>query len=297
MTLATSPKAQWAVMPDGSYRLCGATVANLPAGAYTCYDTGFGLSFQRRELHVDQLIECPSSLAAQMLDEIERFWGLEERFRRYGFLQRRGYLLHGRPGSGKTSVIHQVIVRAVAAGHVAFFCETPDFVECLQAFRSVEPTRPMLCVFEDIDVLASHNDTGLLQWLDGYCQVDKVVNIATTNFPEELDRRIVSRPRRFDRVLRIDAPDSQLRDAYLAAKVPDLSPAEREQWVAVSSDLSFAALTELVISVRCLGNDLVATAQMLRKIESEAPKDESRSWPQKRRESRKHPRYEDDVPF
>jgi ethanolamine transporter len=30
---------------------------------------------------------------------------------------------------------------------------------------------------------------------------DKVINIATTNYPERLDRRIVSRPRRFDRII------------------------------------------------------------------------------------------------
>jgi len=35
-----------------------------------------------------------------------------------------------------------------------------------------------------------------------------VLNLATTNYPEQLDRRFVARPRRFDRVVRIDAADS-----------------------------------------------------------------------------------------
>jgi len=54
--------------------------------------------------------------------------------------------------------------------------------------------------------------------------VDKALNIASTNYPEKLDRRIISRPRRFDRILRIDAPDARVREAYLAKTAADLVP-------------------------------------------------------------------------
>ena len=78
-----------------------------------------------------------------------------------------------------------------------------------------------------------------LQVLDGNNQVDKVVNLATTNYPEELDKRIVARPRRFDRILRIDEPDTRVRDAFFARKVPDLAAAERARWVALTDGLPF----------------------------------------------------------
>ena len=67
-----------------------------------------------------------------------------------------------------------------------------------------------------------------LPWLRGraWSEVSGGVNLATTNYPEKLDRRIISRPRRFDRILRIDAPDARRREAYIAQKVPELTAAE-----------------------------------------------------------------------
>lgn len=265
---------QWAVFGDGCYRACGQTMPQLPAGTYQCASDGFGsFYFARRNLRVDDLIDFPSSLPAQVFDEIERFWTLGDRFRKHGFLHRRGYLLYGKQGSGKTSMINQVIARTVERGNVAFFCEdTYSFVTCMQQFRAVEPDRPIVCIFEDIDrYVTGHSDSLLLQWLDGNCQVDKVINIATTNFPEKLDRRLIARPRRFDRTLQIDAPDSRLREAYFARKIPDLADSERQRWVELSGELPFAALAELIISVRCLGNDLEETATLLKELDSQQP--------------------------
>jgi ATP-dependent 26S proteasome regulatory subunit len=53
-----------------------------------------------------------------------------------------------------------------------------------------------------------------LSVLDGENQVDKVLNIATTNYPEKLDRRLVGRPRRFDRLIYIDMPNHVVRREY-----------------------------------------------------------------------------------
>ncbi|MCI0462393.1 MAG: AAA family ATPase [Gemmataceae bacterium] len=266
--------SQWMVLGNGTYQVCGPTRPYLPAGAYTCSLDCYGNPlFSAKQLHVDDLIDFSDSLSARILDEITRFWGLGERFGRYGFLHRRGYLFYGKQGGGKSSLVHQIIARVTAAGNITFFCEQPNvFVTCMERFRRVEPERPMVCVFEDIDALiAAWGDSDLLQWLDGNQQVDRAVNIATTNYPEKLDRRMVSRPRRFDRILRIDAPDERLRGAYFARKMPDQPPAERERWVRLSEGLSFAALAELVISVRCLGNGLEETVALLRDLDGGAP--------------------------
>ncbi|HKB36892.1 MAG TPA: AAA family ATPase, partial [Gemmataceae bacterium] len=138
-------------------------------------------------------------------------------------------------------------------------------------FRAVEPDRPVVCVFEDIDAIIKHyGDSHLLQWLDGNHQVDKAVNIATTNYPETLDRRIIARPRRFDRILRIQSPDADVRRVYFGRKL-SLSSAELGRWVEVSEGLPFAALAELIISVCCLGNDLERSAALLKELDTHNP--------------------------
>ena len=269
-----TPVIQWAVLPGGSFQACGRTVPRLPAGAYTVsLDCNGQPVFQGRQLLADDLIDFAGSLPGKVLLEIDKFWKLGDRFRQHGFLHRRGYLFYGKQGCGKSSLIHLIVSRSAAAGNVAFFCEQPDeFITCMEQFRAVEPQRPMVCIFEDVDaIIEEHGDSELLQWLDGNHQVDKAINLASTNYPERLDRRIIARPRRFDRILRIETPDALLRETYFARKLPGIATAELARWVELSEGLPFAALAELIISVRCLGNDLAKSAALLKDLDRHNP--------------------------
>jgi hypothetical protein len=256
MQLPVSSDLQWTLTRDGSFVVCGRTVRPLPPGAYTLSLDHCGeCHYKPHPLNTDDLIEFPASVSAGVLAEVERFWSMGDRFARLGFAHRRGYLFYGKQGCGKSSLIHQLIGRIVGAGHVAFFCAHPAaFRITLARFREVEPGRPVVCVFEDIDAtIKYYGDSELLQLLDGNAQVDKVVNLASTNYPERLDRRIIARPRRFDRLIKIGSPDAALREAFFAKKLP------------------FAGLSELIISVECLGHDLEAAAAALHELDRHTP--------------------------
>ncbi len=266
---------QWKVVQAGVFEVCGNTAGQLPAGAYGCTLNQYGdVQLITRDLQVDDLIDFADSLPARILSEIENFWALGEQFQKHGYLHRRGYLLYGPQGSGKSSVVHQVVHRIIKAGHVAVFCEHPGFLtRAMEVFRKIEPDRPVVCLFEDIDaIIELHGDSELLQWLDGSHQINKVINIATTNYPERLDRRIVSRPRRFDRIIKIEAPTTAIRETYLSKKLPELAAnGQLEHWLTMTEGLSFAALAELVISVACLGNSLEETVNLLRLLDDQHP--------------------------
>src|SRR5436190_389493 len=297
---------QWKVAQPGVFEACGTTFRKLPAGAYGCSINQYGEpQLIAKDLQVDDLIDFADSLPAQILQEIENFWALGEKFERYGYLHRRGYLLYGPQGSGKSSVVHQVVHRIIKAGHVAVFCEHPGVLtRTMELYRKVEPDRPLVCMFEDIDaVIELHGDSELLQWLDGSHQINKVINIATTNYPERLDRRIVSRPRRFDRIIKIEAPAARIRETYLAKKLPELAPAEMTKWVTLTEGLSFAALAELVISVACLGNPLEDTIKLLRTLDDQTPSSREFERPggmgfgALRNQARGPRGRDDDIPF
>ncbi len=299
---STAP-IQWKVSLPGVYEACGTTHRQLPAGAYTCSLNQYGEpQLLAKDLQVDDLIDFADSLPSQILKEIENFWALGDTFQRYGYLHRRGYLLYGPQGSGKSSVVHQVVHRIIKAGHVAVFCEHPGVLtRALELFRKIEAERPLVCMFEDIDaIIEIHGDSELLQWLDGSHQINKVINIATTNYPERLDRRIVSRPRRFDRIIKIEAPVAHIREVYLSKKLPDLAGTELEKWVTITDGLSFAALAELVISVACLGNSLEDTVRVLRTLDDQHPssREFERSGTMGFKSQRgRRGRGEDDIPF
>lgn len=266
---------QWKVVQAGIFEVCGTTSRQLPPGAYGCTLNQYGeVQISHRDLQVDDLIDFAESLPGKILDEIETFWTLGEVFQRYGYLHRRGYLLYGPQGSGKSSVVHQVVHRIIKKGHVAIFCEHPGFLtRAMEVLRKIEPDRPLVCIFEDIDaIIEEYGDSELLGWLDGSHQINKVINIATTNYPERLDRRIVSRPRRFDRIIKIEAPTAAMRETYLRRKLPDLErKGDLGLWVKLTDGLSFAAMAELVISVACLGNNLEETIKLLRQLDDQHP--------------------------
>ena len=96
----------------------------------------------------------------------------------------------------------------------------------------------------------------MLSLLDGETQINNVLNLATTNYPELLDKRIVSRPRRFDRRIKIGMPSADVRLQYFTHKVgKKVSKEEITKWVDATEGFSFAALTELVVLTKCLKND------------------------------------------
>ena len=107
-------------------------------------------------------------------------------------------------------------------------------------------------IFEELvnTLSPGHNSATILDFLDGERSIDKALIIATTNYPEKLDKRLVSRPRRFDRVIQIGMPSDEVRKMYFEKKL-NVSAEEIDKWVLASDTFSFAACAELVISVCC----------------------------------------------
>jgi len=62
----------------------------------------------------DALIRLPGGVADVLLREVEHFWTLAPTFAAHGFLHRRGYLLYGPHGCGKTSIVGQIVCDTVA---------------------------------------------------------------------------------------------------------------------------------------------------------------------------------------
>ena len=69
--------------------------------------------------------------------------------------------------------------------------------------------------------------------MDGELQIDNVLFVATTNYPEKLDRRLVCRPSRFDIIRKVGMPTASAREVYLQTKNKRLcsDSAELADWV------------------------------------------------------------------
>lgn len=261
---------QWTLSSPDTYMAIPQSVPELKAGVYTVSSRQGRIQYHLKQIKVDELLRFPDSQSDKILKEITSFWKLGKQFKHYGFLHRRGYLLWGPQGSGKTAIVQLVVADIVKAGGLVFICDQPSFLEvALSEFRSVEASRPIVCLFEDIDaIVAKYGEDELLSLLDGETQIDKVLNIATTNYPEKLDKRIVARPRRFDRRLKIGMPNNEVRRVYFKEKLK-ISEKEIDYWVKETDKFSFASCAELVISVKCLGIEFKEAVSILRKLMGE----------------------------
>lgn len=256
----SSSYCQWGCFPNGIYQATSITKKTLPSDCYQLDTNNFGLMFISHPMKTDDLIKFNDEYSTKLLKEINSFWSLEKEFFNFGFLHKRGILLWGAQGSGKTSIV-QLIIKDLIQNFdgIVLICNcSPSLVaESIKQIKQVEPKRKIICLFEDIDaIIRRFGEAELLSLLDGETQVNNVLNIATTNYPELLDKRIVSRPRRFDRRIRIDMPSAEVREQYFVNKVGDkVDKKEIDTWVEATDGFSFAALTELVVLVKCLKNN------------------------------------------
>ena len=267
---------QWTLVQPDTYVCIPNSVKRLPPGMYNVVpQRNGGIMYEKQRINTDELLDFPDSQINNILRDIDHFWTkeVEANFKYYDYLHRRGYMFYGPQGSGKTCLVQQLIKRIIDAQGIVFYCTKPVLLQLgLAMFRTVEPTRPIICIFEDIDAIIKENgDDILLGLLDGENQVDRVLNIATTNYPELLDKRLVNRPRRFDRVIRIDWPSAAVRRMYFQKKLK-IDTNELDVWVEKTDKLSFAACAELVISVKCLGKDFNETVDLLKKQNKAKPR-------------------------
>jgi hypothetical protein len=268
--VATDGEQRWASSHDVFW---GTTQTHdqLPPGVYSCGLSQVGPILQRMTVQTDDLLMLPDEASSDLVNEFRRFWTLGDAFRARGFLHKRGFLVWGPPGSGKTSTF-ALLMRSLidTLGGVILFLESPTVAaECLALARRIEPERPMIAVMEDIDALIEkYGESEYLALLDGEAQVDNIVFLASTNYPERLDPRFVDRPSRFDTIRYVGMPSAAARECYFLAKEPDISKEELARWVEVTEGLSIAHLKELIIAVRCLGQPLEGAGGVAERLQA-----------------------------
>jgi transitional endoplasmic reticulum ATPase len=152
-------------------------------------------------------------------------------FQRLGIDPPKGVLLHGPPGTGKT-----LIAKAVAneSGASFYTINGPEIMSKFygqseenlrKIFEDAEKNAPSIIFIDEIDAIAPkrsevHGEverrvvSQLLTLMDGLKGRGKLIVIGATNIPDSMDPAL-RRPGRFDREIRIDAPDRDGRKEIL----------------------------------------------------------------------------------
>jgi SpoVK/Ycf46/Vps4 family AAA+-type ATPase len=180
--------------------------------------------------------------------------------------------MYGEPGCGKSGIIQLISQQIIKNDGIVINIKDEEDVErftsFIGTFRKIEPKRPLIVLLEDIDSLAGEGRSQtarLLNILDGVKQIEGVVYIATTNYPEKLQERITNRPSRFDRRYKVELPNEEIRRAYINHKLSDddLKNVDVDLWVTKTDGMSLSHLKEVVVSVIVMGRTFEETMDNL----------------------------------
>ena len=135
--------------------------------------------------------------------DLSRFLGAREWYVARGVPWRRGYLLHGPPGTGKSSAI-RALASELGLGVAMLDLARPSLTDDELREALFQAPRRAIVAMEDIDAVFSGREagrgasfSGLLNAIDGIGAQEGRALVMTTNHPERLDPALV-RPGRAD---------------------------------------------------------------------------------------------------
>ena len=231
--------------------------------------TPFGRFLKLKKVYTWDDIILSKNIEEEIKRNIERYLANFEIYRKNGLPAKRGILLCGDPGVGKT-LLGKVLVSTTAG--VTFVWVTPKFFQSDRTshidmlFELADELAPTILFLEDVDFYGTSREYGnnsivlgeFLNKADGLVENNGVLIIMTTNYPEMLDKAIKERPGRFDRIIKMELPKKEERRKMLSRFCKDLKVNDKIDWEKIieqTDKFTPALLKELVITACSFGID------------------------------------------
>lgn len=180
-----------------------------------------GITTVKQKVNNEHLIFDELSELVNVINDIQKFFKKETKklYEKLEITYKRGIILHGDPGNGKSAMIREIIRTLPEITKVIFTSSLPDFTKVLGSLvKNLEGKRAIV-IFEDIDsMIDEYNRSEFLNILDGIGINSGLYFIGTTNYPEKIDPAFVNRAGRFDRSFKIGNPSDITRFKFFKSR-------------------------------------------------------------------------------
>ena len=204
------------------------------------------------------------SLKDGLVRDVEGFFDHRDDYKRFDVPWKRGIILHGLPGNGKTmsikALMHGLASRPDPIPTLYVKSTTGDYgtiYAIRHIFKKARKMAPCLLIFEDLDSMITDDSRSFfLNEVDGLESNDGIMMIGSTNYIEKLDAGITKRPSRFDRKYHFDLPAAPERARFCeywrsrlaGTKAIDFPASSCSDIAGITDGFSFAYLQEAFIS-------------------------------------------------
>lgn len=163
------------------------------------------------------MLILPRDIEFELQTEVWDVMRRPEDFRINGVAVKRGVLLKGKFGTGKSLTSFYTAQLAKECGWTYFYLKTPD--KFLSAYRLAQLYSPSVLFVEDCDAIFSGERTkemnAILETLDGVgAKNAEVITVFTTNFPEKINDAFM-RSGRVDIDIELTPPDAEAAGRFV----------------------------------------------------------------------------------
>ncbi|AXJ09085.1 ATP-binding protein [Arthrobacter sp. PM3] len=172
-----------------------------------------GITFHARPTLAGDAVVFPAGLLTKVTDHVVGIAEHRESIKRHGQHLKRGILLYGKPGTGKTHTVRYLLGRS--DGVTAILLSGGSLARISEAAAMARALQPSIVVLEDCDLIAEDRSFGhgpqpllfeVLDAMDGLASDADVAFILTTNRVDMLERALAQRPGRVDLAVEIPLP-------------------------------------------------------------------------------------------
>ena len=228
------------------------------AGVYKVSIAGNELCWKKYNLFTDELYLLHNDSIEELFVNIKEFIDKKELFKEHKIVHKRGLLLEGPKGTGKSSISYIIANKLIKEddGLVFIIENSTEFKNTIRVIRDlirpVEPDRPIFIIMEDLD---TYDDIfkEIAEFLDGKSSIEHILTLFTTNNSKEIPGNIL-RASRIDLRYIITNPDYETRLQFLRAK--GIEEDKAVEIAEATENKSLADLKDIFIAIEIFGHSI-----------------------------------------